>query len=82
MKIPRPPPSGWLEWLKNVACAVTVTGAVGAGAVVAASESLQPMPGSAVVVLCGAVGRCRGMMNSVPSVPKDTVAQSLAHPDS
>jgi hypothetical protein len=81
MKISPPPRSARLEWLKNVACAVAVTVAVGAGAVIAASESLQPTPGSALVVLCGAVGRCRGAVSPAASVSRDAVAQTLAHSD-
>ena len=76
MKIPLPPRRAWLEWLKSIACAVAVTVAVGAGAVIAASESLRPTPGSAIVVLCDAVGRCRGAMNPAASVPRDAVAHS------
>jgi hypothetical protein len=57
-----------------------LTVAVGAGAVIAASESQQPMAGNAIVVLCGAVGRCRGAVNPEASVPRDAVVQSLAHP--
>ncbi|KIQ34292.1 hypothetical protein RT97_08185 [Variovorax paradoxus] len=81
MKIPLPPRRAWLEGLKNVACAVAVTAAVGAGAVIAASESLQPMPASAIVVLCDALGRCRGAMRPDASASRDIVVQSLAHPD-
>ena len=80
MKISLPPRGVWLEWIKNVACAVAVTGAAGAGAVIAASESLQPMPGNAIAVLCGAVGRCRGAVNPATPGPEGAVVQSLAHP--
>jgi hypothetical protein len=80
MKVSLPPRNVWLEWLKNAACAAALTVAVGAGAVIAASESQQPMAGNAIVVLCGAVGRCRGAVNPEASVPRDAVVQSLAHP--
>lgn len=46
MKVSLPPRRVWLEWLKNVASAAIVTVAVGAGAVIAASESQQPTAGS------------------------------------
>jgi Ni,Fe-hydrogenase III small subunit len=81
MTVSVPPRNAWLEWLKNIAGAVVVTGALGASAVIAASESQQPMPGNAIVVLCGAVGRCQGAMSPDASVPRDAVVQSLAHPD-
>ncbi|MBJ2160395.1 hypothetical protein [Variovorax sp. IB41] len=79
MKVSLPPRNVWLEWLKNAACAVALTFAVGAGAVIAASESQQPMAGNAIVVLCGAIGRCRGAVNPEVSVPRGTVVQSLTH---
>ena len=81
MKVSLPPRNVWLEWLKNAACAAALTFAVGAGAVIAASESQQPMAGDAIVVLCGAVERCRGAMDPEASVTRDAVAQSLTHPD-
>lgn len=80
MKIPLPPRHVWLEWLKNLASAVVVTVAVGAGAVIAASESLQPMPGNAIVELCGALGRCRGAMDPQAHVIRGATVQSLVHP--
>jgi hypothetical protein len=79
MKVSLPPRNVWLEWLKNVACAAALTFAVGAGAVIAASESQQPMAGNAILVLCGAVGRCQGAMNPEASVPRDAVVQSLTN---
>ncbi|TWD73595.1 hypothetical protein FB547_12118 [Variovorax beijingensis] len=80
MKISLSPLGVWLKWIKNLACAVAVAGAAGAGAVIAASESLQPMPGNAIVVLCGAVGRCRGAVNPATPIAEGAVVQSLAHP--
>lgn len=81
MKVSLPLRRVWLEWLKNVASAVAVTVAAGAGAVMAASESQEPMAGNAIVVLCSAFGRCRGAMNPQPPVTRDAMVQSLAHPD-
>ena len=69
MTVSVPPRNAWLEWLKNIAGAVVVTGALGASAVIAASESQQPMPGNAIVVLCGAVGRVpplAGLSHTIP----------------
>jgi len=80
MKVSLPPRNVWLEWLKNIACAAVLTFAVGAGAVIAASESQQPVAGNAIVVLCGAVGRCRGVRNPEASIPPDAVVQSSTHP--
>ncbi|AGU53430.1 hypothetical protein VAPA_2c08740 [Variovorax paradoxus B4] len=80
MKISLPPRGVRMEWIKNVACAVAVTVAAGAGAAIAASESLQPMPGNAIVGLCGAIGHCRGPMHPEAPVPERAVVQSLAHP--
>lgn len=81
MKVSLPPRRVWLEWLKNVASAVIVTVAVGAGAVIAASESQQPTSGSAVALLCGALGGCRGALQPQAPVTRGAVAQALAHPD-
>lgn len=81
MKVSLPPRRVWLEWLKNVASAVIVTVAVGAGAVIAASESQQPTAGSAVALLCGALGRCRGALHPQAPVTRGAVVQSLAQPD-
>jgi len=80
MKISLPPRDVWLGWVKHIACAVTVTVAFGAGSVIAASESQQALPGNAIAVLCGAVGRCRGAMNPVAPAPEGAVVQSLAPP--
>lgn len=81
MKLPPLPPRNvWLEWLKNAGCAVALTFAVGAGAVIAASESQEPTAGNAIVVLCGAIGRCQGAVDPEASVPRGAVVQSLAHP--
>ncbi|MDR6890299.1 MULTISPECIES: hypothetical protein [Variovorax] len=80
MKISLPPRHVWLEWIKNVACAVTVTASVGAGAVIAASESQQPVPRNAIVVLCGAVGGGRGAMTPAAPALEGAMAQYLAHP--
>lgn len=44
-----------LDALKHIACAVAVALPFGVGAVMAASEALQPASGRAVVVRCGAV---------------------------
>ncbi|MDP9920693.1 hypothetical protein J2W24_006375 [Variovorax boronicumulans] len=46
--------SACLDALKHIACAVAVMLPFGAGAVMAASEALQPPNGRAVVVRCGA----------------------------
>jgi hypothetical protein len=51
--------SARLDGLKNIACAVAVTLPFGAGAVMAASEALQPAGGRAVVMRCEAIGGCQ-----------------------
>lgn len=69
----------WIEWLTNLACAVAVTVSLGAGAVIAASEALEPIPESAIAVLCGAIGRCRGAGEPVVSCADDALAQTCSH---
>lgn len=81
MKVSLPPRRVWLEWLKNVASALIVTVSVGAGAVIAASESQQPTAGCAVALLCGAFGHCRGALQPQTPITRDAIVQSLAHPD-
>ncbi|MFS2162607.1 hypothetical protein [Variovorax sp. Varisp62] len=81
MKVLLPPRHAWMEWLKQVASAAVVAMALGAGAVIAASESQQPMPGNAIVVLLGAVGSCRSAVNAETSVPREAAVQPLAHLD-
>lgn len=46
--------SARIEVLQNIACAAVVTIPFGAGAVMAACESLQPASGCAVVERCAA----------------------------
>ncbi|MDM0033462.1 hypothetical protein QTI33_15105 [Variovorax sp. J22P271] len=70
-----------MEWLKSVACAVALTIAVGTGAVVAAAEALEPTSGSAVVLLCGAVGRCRDVAHPpMASAPEDATPSTPVRP--
>ncbi|MDM0066738.1 hypothetical protein [Variovorax sp. J31P207] len=71
-----------MEWLKRVACAVALTIALGAGAVVAAAEALQPTSGSAIVLLCGAVGRCRdAAYPTMAPAPEDATPSTPVRPD-
>lgn len=51
--------SARLDGLKNIACAVAVALPLGAGAVMAASEALQPTGGCAVVMRCDAIHDCQ-----------------------
>lgn len=75
MNVP-PLRSVWVEWLKNLACAVAVTVSVAAGAVIAASEALEPIPESAIVVLCGAIGRCHSGREPAVAGADEAVAQT------
>jgi hypothetical protein len=56
-----------LDGLKNIACAFVVAIPLGAGAVMAASEALQPAPGNAVAVRRGSVGHCQDAVNPAAS---------------